>query len=163
MTRTPVGEVRPSQLLWTYGPGSLIDLPNISVVTMGIDRWELGRCQPIQEARLLTHVRRVLGDQVESLRMPPLTEQDVVDPFSAEAFVGVPVSPAYDDLPPHPAPAEKIALLRALADRTESLMPLAAARGVPVPEGIAPAARRYFDFVEAIIESGVGVGAGGEV
>ena len=24
--RTPVGEVRPSQLLWTYGPGALIDL-----------------------------------------------------------------------------------------------------------------------------------------
>ena len=55
MSKTPVGEVRPSQLLWTYGPGALIDLPNLSVVTMGIDRWELGRCQPIQEARLLTN------------------------------------------------------------------------------------------------------------
>jgi len=39
MSRTPVGEIRPSQLLWTYGPGALIDLPNISVITMGIDRW----------------------------------------------------------------------------------------------------------------------------
>jgi hypothetical protein len=93
MSKTPVGEVRPSQLLWTYGPGALIDLPNLSVVTMGIDRWELNRCQPIQEARLLANVRSVLGDQVESLRMPPLTDQDVVDPFSAEAFVGVPVKP----------------------------------------------------------------------
>ena len=51
---------------WTYGPGALIDLQNLSVVTMGIDRWEMGRCQPIQEARLLTSVRRVLGAQVES-------------------------------------------------------------------------------------------------
>jgi hypothetical protein len=93
MSKTPVGEVRPSQLLWTYGPGALIDLPNLSVVTMGIDRWEMGRCQPIQEARLLTNVRRVLGDQVESLRMPPLTDGDVVDPFSAEALIGVPVKP----------------------------------------------------------------------
>lgn len=93
MSKTPVGEVRPSQLLWTYGPGALIDLPNLSVVTMGIDRWELGRCQPIQEARLLVNVRRVLGPQVESLRMPPLTDQEVVDPFSAEALVGVPVKP----------------------------------------------------------------------
>jgi hypothetical protein len=93
MSKTPVGEVRPSQLLWTYGPGSLIDLPNLSVVTMGIDRWEIGRCQPIQEARLLTNVRRVLGEQVESLRMPPLTDSDVVDPFSAEALIGVPVKP----------------------------------------------------------------------
>lgn len=93
MSKTPVGEVRPSQLLWTYGPGALIDLPNLSVVTMGIDAWEFGRCQPIQEARLLTNVRRVLGNKVESLRMPPLADQDVVDPFSAEAFVGVPVKP----------------------------------------------------------------------
>lgn len=93
MSKTPVGEVRPSQLLWTYGPGALIDLPNLSVVTMGIDRWEVARCQPLQEARLLSSVRRVLGDQVKSLRMPPLTDDDVVDPFSAEALVGVPVRP----------------------------------------------------------------------
>ncbi len=93
MSKTPVGEVRPSQLLWTYGPGALIDLPNLSVVTMGIDRWKRNRCQPIQEARLLANVRRVLGNQVESLRMPPLTERNEVDPFSAEAFVGVPVKP----------------------------------------------------------------------
>jgi hypothetical protein len=92
MSKTPVGAVRPSQLLWTYGPGSLIDLPNLSVVTMGIDRWERTRCQPIQEARLLANVRRVLGDQVESLRMPPLSEGEA-DPFSAEALVGVPVKP----------------------------------------------------------------------
>lgn len=93
MSKTRVGEVRPSQLLWTYGPGALIDLPNLSVVTMGIDRWETGRCQPIQEARLLANVRRVLGDQVEALRMAPLADQDIVDPFSAEAFIGVPVRP----------------------------------------------------------------------
>ena len=72
MSRTPVGEIRPSQLLWTYGPGALIDLPNMSVVTMGIDRWEKDRCQPIQEARLLVNVRSVLGPQVDSLRMPPI-------------------------------------------------------------------------------------------
>ena len=75
MSKTPVGEVRPSQLLWTYGPGALIDLPNLSVVTLGIDRWEVDRCQPIEEARLLAAVRRVLGAQVECLRMPPLTDR----------------------------------------------------------------------------------------
>lgn len=93
MSKTPVGDIRPSQLLWTYGPGSLIDLPNLSVVTMGIDRWERNRCQPIPEARLLANVRRALGDQVESLRMPPMTDEENVDPFSAEAYVGVPVKP----------------------------------------------------------------------
>ena len=91
--KTPVGEVRPSQLLWTYGPGALIDLPNLSVVTQGIDRWEKDRCQPIQEARLLAAVRKVLGSQVESLRMPPFQKSDLVDVWSAEAHIGVPVRP----------------------------------------------------------------------
>jgi hypothetical protein len=69
----------------------LVDLPNLSVLTVGVDRWERDRCQPIQEARLLANVRRVLGPQVESLRMPPIVEKDNVDPFSAEALAGVPV------------------------------------------------------------------------
>ncbi len=91
--KTPVGEVRPSQLLWTYGPGALIDLPNLSVVTLGTESWEVGRCQPIEEARLLAAVRKELGQQVQSLRMPPFQKSDGVDPFSAEAFIGVPVRP----------------------------------------------------------------------
>ena len=91
--QTPVGEVRPSQLLWTYGPGALVDLPNVSVVTLGIDRWDKTRCQPIEEVRLLAAVRKVLGLQVESLRMPPFHRSDRVDPWSAEAFIGVPVRP----------------------------------------------------------------------
>ncbi|MEX6634029.1 DrmB family protein [Hyphococcus lacteus] len=92
-TKSPVGEVRPSQLLWTYGPGALVDLPNLSVVTMGTDRWEKDRCQPIEESRLLAAVRTVLGDQVASLRMPPFQTSEMVDPFSAEAHIGVPVEP----------------------------------------------------------------------
>ncbi|CAN7213032.1 DrmB family protein [Massilia sp. LjRoot122] len=91
--RTPVGEVRPSQLLWTNGPGALIDLPNLSVVTMGIDQWERDRCQPIPEPRLLAAVRKRLGPQVEDLRMPPFQKGELVDPWSAEACIGVPVRP----------------------------------------------------------------------
>ena len=91
--RTPVGEVRPSQLLWTYGPGALVDLPSMSVVTLGIDKWEKSRCLPIEEARLLAAVRKVLGNQVETLRVPPFTQEETVDPYSAEALIGVPVRP----------------------------------------------------------------------
>lgn len=89
--KTPVGEVRPSQLLWAYGPGSLVDLPNLSVVTMGIDQWDKDRCQTIQEARLLEAVRSRLGPQVESLRMPPFHKSDFLDVWSPEAKIGVPV------------------------------------------------------------------------
>lgn len=88
-----VGQVRPSQLLWSYGPGALIDLPNLSVLTMGLDRWNPDRCPPIEEARLLAAVRRVHGPQVERLRMPPFLREDGVDPMSAEGKIGVPVRP----------------------------------------------------------------------
>lgn len=91
--RTPVGEIRPSQLLWTYGPGALIDLPSLSVMTLGIDCWEKDCCQPITEPRLLAAVRQVLGTQVEGLRMPPFQKGEIHDPWSVEANVGVPVRP----------------------------------------------------------------------
>lgn len=91
--KTPIGQVRPSQLLWTYGPGALIDMPSLSVVTLGIDRWEKSRCQPIEEARLLAAVRKELGPQVESLRVPPFQKSDDIDVWSAEAYIGVPVRP----------------------------------------------------------------------
>ena len=91
--KTPIGQVRPSQLLWTYGPGALIDMPNLSVVTLGIDLWEKSRCQPIEEARLLAAVRRELGPQVESLRVPPFQKSEDIDVWSAEAYIGVPVRP----------------------------------------------------------------------
>jgi hypothetical protein len=93
MSNIPVGDVRPSQLLWTYGPGALVDLPNLSVITMGLDRWDEARCLPIDEDRLLSAVQRVLGHQVQRLRMPPFKPDDDVDRFSAEARIGVPVRP----------------------------------------------------------------------
>ena len=88
-----VGQVRPSQLIWSYGPGALIDLPNLSVITMGLDRWDIDRCPPIDEARLLAEVRRVLGPQVNRLRMPPILQENGADPLSAEGKIGVPVRP----------------------------------------------------------------------
>lgn len=88
-----VGQIRPSQLLWNYGPGALIDLPNLSVITMGLDYWNKTRGTPIQEARLLAEVRRFVGPQVSELLMPPLQGEDIVDIRSPEAFIGVPVKP----------------------------------------------------------------------
>jgi hypothetical protein len=86
MPNSAIGEVRPSQLLWTYGPGALIDLPNKSVVTLGIDRWERETCELIIESRLLASVKARLGAQVAHLRLPP------VDPGNG-GLIGVPVKP----------------------------------------------------------------------
>ena len=93
MKETIVGEVRPSQLLWTYGPGASIDLPNLSVITMGLDHWDPSLCRPVQEPRLLSAVQRVLGRQVERLLIPPTARGERFDPFSPEARKGVPVRP----------------------------------------------------------------------
>lgn len=93
MSLNNVGQIRPSQLLWSYGPGALIDLPNLSVITMGLDRWQEDRCIPVEEPRLLAAVRRALGPQVERLRMPPASKNDDNDPFSPETKIGVPVRP----------------------------------------------------------------------
>ncbi len=90
--KAPVGEVRSSQIFWSYGPGALIDLPNLSVVTMGTDQWQKDHCIQIEEARLLSAVRDVLGHQVESLRMPPSSQSESAHPYP-EDLIGIPVKP----------------------------------------------------------------------
>ena len=91
--RYQVGQIRPSQLLWTYGPGALIDLPNISVVTMGLEFWRKDLCTPIYESRLLDAVRKTLHFNVTELLMPPLAETDNPDPYTPQGLMGVPVRP----------------------------------------------------------------------
>jgi hypothetical protein len=38
--RAKVGSARPSSLLYTYGPGAIMDLPNFSIMPAGLDDWE---------------------------------------------------------------------------------------------------------------------------
>lgn len=44
------GKLRPSQIITTFGPGAVVDLPSESVMVAGIDRWPAG--QIIHEPRL---------------------------------------------------------------------------------------------------------------
>jgi hypothetical protein len=84
-----VGELRPNQLLHTYGVGAVADLPNLSVVVAGLDEWELNNSQIVTERRLLSAVQAQLGPQVETLRTPPY-KPETSDPFGDWARVGVP-------------------------------------------------------------------------
>ncbi|MGW7595065.1 DUF1998 domain-containing protein, partial [Streptomyces rubiginosohelvolus] len=86
-----VGELRPSQLLHTYGVGAVADLPNLSTMVLGLDHWELTSATPLTEDRLLAAVRRRLGAQVTALRTPPQM-QETTDPFGEWTRVGVPVA-----------------------------------------------------------------------
>lgn len=74
--RAKVGSARPSSLLYTYGPGAVMDLPNFSIMPAGLDDWEMiwkrrDHVPTILEPRLLRVVRLHLGDQVEALRPYP--------------------------------------------------------------------------------------------
>ena len=93
MSSYHVGQVRLSQLLWNSGPGALIDLPNLSVLTMGLDYWDPDQCPLIKETRLLAAVRQVLGSQVERLRMPPYLRGGSVNLMYNKHKTGVPVRP----------------------------------------------------------------------
>jgi len=86
-----VGTIRPSQAIHSYGVGSLIDLPNLSVMVGGLDRWDITRQAVITEDRLLDAVRARVGDQVEALRTLP-AEPTTTNPFDDWARIGVPVT-----------------------------------------------------------------------
>ena len=89
-----VGELRPSQILTTFGIGSIVDLPHISVMVMGLEDWPNSDYREITEERLLASVRSTLGGQVSALRSPPIVpDTDRSNPFEEQSYLGVPVAP----------------------------------------------------------------------
>jgi hypothetical protein len=94
-TARRVGDLRPSQLLLTFGVGAVVDLPNLSVMVMGLEDWPEDDCKEIAEERLLAAVRRQLGPQVQKLLAPPVAESTglVPGPFDESTRIGVPVAP----------------------------------------------------------------------
>jgi len=90
-----VGELRPSQLIWSYGVGALVDLPHLAVIVRGVDDWNPEQSVPLTEERLLASVRKALGPQIRQLLSVPVAAESEggYDPFSPDARIGVPVSP----------------------------------------------------------------------
>ena len=97
--RTPnrkVGDIGPSQLMYAYGVGSIVELPNLSAMVMGLDDWPHKHSREITEVRLLEAIQHELGPQVERMLTPPVTPESsgfAPDPLDAAANVGVPVAP----------------------------------------------------------------------
>ncbi len=86
----PEGQLRQSQLITTFGPGSMVDLVDRAVVIGGLEHWGYGRDaegEPLDDARL----RRALRPRLKALhpdldlaqnnyfRKPP--EGDLRDPY----------------------------------------------------------------------------------
>jgi len=96
MRRSEVGEVRPSQTLTTFGVGSLVDLPNMSVIVMGLDDWPISYSSEIAEERLLHSAQSILGPQVSRFLTPPRGADTVgaqTNWFDESRQIGVPVAP----------------------------------------------------------------------
>ena len=94
--KSEVGEIRPSQLLLTFGVGSIVDLPNMSVMVMGLDDWPIRYATEIGEERLLRSVKNTLGQQVQKLMTPPRGEENsssAANWFDESHQIGVPVAP----------------------------------------------------------------------
>jgi hypothetical protein len=78
--RAKVGTARPSSLLYTYGVGSIMDLPQFSIMPAGLDDWEpiwrrRATVPTIEEPRLLKVVQLHLGPRVRELRPFPWQPQ----------------------------------------------------------------------------------------
>lgn len=71
-----VGSSRPSSLMYTYGPGAVMDLPGFTIMPAGLDDWERiwarrDGTPRIHAPRLLDAVRTLLGPFVDELRPFP--------------------------------------------------------------------------------------------
>src|ERR1700683_3448304 len=86
-----LGDLRPSQLIYTFGVGALLDLPNTSALILGLDDWDTGQCSEIPEERLLRAIQKRLGVQVKKLYLPPIAPDDYARDPTAPA-IGVPVA-----------------------------------------------------------------------
>ena len=73
-TKKPHGKVRQSQLVTTFGPGALFDLPDHSVIVGGLEYWPKG--DQIIESRLAAKLMEVLQVPSLALHAPPPENDD---------------------------------------------------------------------------------------
>jgi hypothetical protein len=74
-TFKPQGQIRQSQVVMTFGPGSMMDLPEHSVLIAGLEYWT-GVGNPIVEPRLEQKLKALLKVPTLQLRPPPPENQD---------------------------------------------------------------------------------------
>ena len=55
----PHGQLRLSQILTTFGPGAMVDLPNHAVLIGGLDNWTDEGRKPIYEERLIAKLQKL--------------------------------------------------------------------------------------------------------
>jgi hypothetical protein len=82
----PPGQIRQSQIITTFGPGAMVDLPKQSVLVGGLDYWSKGG-EEIVETRLTNKLATVL--QVPAIRLytpPPALDDPTVPSTGIDCF-----------------------------------------------------------------------------
>lgn len=81
------GQFRRGQLLTTYGPGALFDLPRHSAIVGGLDAWPRpGDLEEISEPRLARKIQQITGVITPRLYAPPAADDT---PGATPAGIGV--------------------------------------------------------------------------
>jgi len=71
----PHGQIRQSQIITTFGPGAMLDLPNHSGLVDGLEYWTPGG-EEIREPRLVDKLKRLLDVPSLKLLLPPPDQED---------------------------------------------------------------------------------------
>jgi hypothetical protein len=86
MSRKAQGQIRRGQVITTYGPGALIDLPRHSAIVGGLDTWpKTSELEEIVELRLSRKLQIMTGVAAPALFAPP---PDSNDPREAATGIG---------------------------------------------------------------------------
>jgi MrfA Zn-binding domain len=81
MSRRAHGQVRRGQVITTYGPGALIDLPRHSAIVGGLDTWpKVSDLEEILEPRLTRKLQMMTDVAAPRLYAPPPAENDPRQP-----------------------------------------------------------------------------------
>jgi len=81
------GQIRRSQVITTWGPGSLLDLPRLAVIVGGLNTWPHEKdLEEIHEPRLARKLQTMTGVSAPRLYAPPA---DSNDPRESRKGIGV--------------------------------------------------------------------------
>jgi hypothetical protein len=74
------GQIRQSQIVTTFGPGAMIDLPDHAVIVAGLEHWSGYQDHPIIEDRLADKVTRLLGRPYDFFAPPAANDDPTASP-----------------------------------------------------------------------------------
>lgn len=78
MNQKAHGQIRRAQVVSTYGPGALIDLPRYSAIIAGLDSWsKVGPEDEIVEPRLTRKLQTMTGVPAPKLYAPPVDSNEL--------------------------------------------------------------------------------------